>query len=474
MCESTHRKNVFVSLVFLLGALLIFLLMAMPADLQTVYEHNWVCDSICLYLSLMVLVILYAKGKFDITSSLPFASGIYIIMFFVTPLYDISVGDTSVFGVTDLFDYGVKGSIVALAGFISFCICYVMKYHPIDSSTRDATSWTISESLKEKIVQILILFWVVDFVVAIYIVAITQGFSISYILSFGLIGDSSAFETTSTTLGFIGQFTRSIVTVYLLYFSISDSTAWKIVLFAFTALVEIINGFRYMIVILVVGLFFFIHISNKKRINLFKVLILLALMSIIIGIVGYSRNSVRGGNGFSIDGFGISSITDAILGNFRIYKSYYSVIKAVPNMTPYIYFDQIVVYTIIMAIPRTIWPSKPLNPGTKAQLYGMNAAAVASGFAYPCLGEYYYGFGELGVVVFMGILGRWLASLSNQYRKNAKSAFDIVLYCVTIPLTLQLLIRGYTPSNFYLVLALFIPYWLVNSILRKQMTLLER
>lgn len=136
-------------------------------------------------------------------------------------------------------------------------------------------------------------------------------------------------------------------------------------------------------------------------------------------------------------------------------------------MTGYIYFDQIFMYTIIMIVPRAIWPQKPGNPGTKAQLYGLNQAAVSSGFAYPCLGEYYYSFGTIGVVFFMGVIGHWLANAALKYRVNSSKDIDLVIYSVTVAMMLQLLIRGYTPGNFYLVLALYIPYWIVDSYYKK-------
>lgn len=467
--ESTNRRNNTVIMLFCFLVSILFLDLITPANLSIVYRNNWICDSICLELSLLTLILLYNKGKIDIYSPVVFVSAIYILMFFITPLYDIYVGETSVFGVTDLFNYGVKGSLVALLGFWSFLFFYFVRYQSIDFAKGDRCAYELPSSLKRNVEQLVLVAWIFVFCLGIFIVIATQGFSISYILSFGLLGNSTAFETTSTSLGFIGQFTRSIVTLYLIYFSVSKNRTGKIVLFILTAGLETINGFRYMIVILVCGLFFFYHMKAKKKISGVKIAGIVLLLAIIVGVVGYTRNAVRSGMGVQMSGFTMQSIMDAVLGNFRIYKSYYSIIKAVPAMTNYIYFDQILIYTLVMAIPRAIWPGKPLNPGTEAQLYGMNAAAVASGFAYPCLGEYYYGFGTIGVIVFMGMLGSWQAKNSNKYRSNASTELDFVIYCISVPLMLQLVIRGYTPSNFYLILALFIPYWIFNSYIRKRL-----
>lgn len=467
--KSTSRRTNTAIMLFCFIASILFLVLITPTNLSPVYRNNWICDSVCFELSFFTLIFLYNKGKTDIFSPIVFVSAIYILMFFITPMYDIYVGETSVFGVTDLFNYGVKGSLVAFLGFWSFILFYLLKYQPINFTEKDEFAYELPVSLKQNIEHLVLFAWTVDLCLGIFIVAITQGSSISYILSFGLIGNSTAFETTTTTLGFIGQFTRSIVTLYLIYFSVSNNKIGKIVLFILTAGLETINGFRYMIVILVFSLFLFHHMKEKKKISGLTLVGIVALLAIVVGVVGYTRNSVRTGFGIQMSGFTIQSILDAVLGNFRIYKSYYSVIKAVPAMTNYIYFDQILIYTLVMAIPRAIWPGKPLNPGTEAQLYGMNAIAVASGFAYPCLGEYYYGFGTIGVIVFMGMLGAWQAKNSNKYRRNAVTELDFVIYCISVPLMLQLLIRGYTPSNFYLILSLFIPYWIFNSYIRKRL-----
>lgn len=463
MTRGLSRKDIFGILIlcFLLSVPLF--LFAMPDGLDEVYYHNWICDMICFLISFAVLIGMYAKGRIDIFSPVVFVSVIYILMFFIAPVYQIAVGETSIFGVTDLFDYGVKGSIVALLGFLSFCAVYMRRYQKIPENRGEGSVGRLSAEARRNLSKWVLLAWTLDFVLGLTIVAATQGFSISYILTFGMMGGAEVFETTSTTLGFIGQFTRSIVSLYLIYFCVSDKKVMKGILFVLTAGLEVINGFRYMIVILICGLFYLYHMLRGKKISLVKLLGMSVLLAVLIGIVGYTRNSVRAGTGFSMEGFGLSTIMDAVIGNFEIYKSYYSIIKAVPAMTPYLYFDQIVVYTLVMAIPRAIWPGKPSNPGTEAQLYGINRYAVVGGFAYPCLGEYYYGFGTIGVVVFMGIIGAWLAKISNRYRRNAQTELDLVIYCIAVPLMLQLLIRGYTPSNFYLVLALFIPYWAVKA-----------
>ncbi len=444
-------------------ALCLWLLVIQPSGISSTLISNWVVDVLCLFIAGISLAILNSNGKCDLLSAPFFVGTIYIIMFFITPLYDIYIGETTIFEATDIFDYGIIGSLVALAGFIIFCFVYNKKCEVI----ANPRILTLREDVRAYIEKIAISFWLIEFIVGIVCVVVTQGFSVSYILTFGLYGDANAYETSATFLGFICQFTRGVVPLSLIIFALSKKKKLIYGIILLTAMFEMINGFRYMIVIMICGFFFFNYISKSKKVDPVRLIVLSLVLCFVVGIVGYSRNSVRTGAGFDGGGFGFQDIMDALLGNFRIYKSYYAVIKAVPSMTPYLYFDQMLIYTMIMAIPRMIWPNKPLNPGTAAQYYGMGQTAVDSGYAYPNLGEYYYSFGTFGVLFFMGWFGYWLAKTTNKYRTHALNIFDIVKYCITVPLTLQLLIRGYMPSNFYLIIALYFPCWYLSRKISK-------
>ena len=442
----------------------LFILAYTPDNLSVVLVRNWYLDIFCLLVSSICMLRLNAKGKCDLLSAPFFVGVVYIIMFFITPLYDIYIGETTIFEAKDLFDYGIEGSIVALISFVCFCFIFDSRYK---ASQYRPTYSVLTEHARKKVERIVLIFWVVEFVVGMICVIVTQGFSISYILTFGLVGDADFYESSNSLLGFIAQFTRGVVPLSIMLFAISKRKALVYTILLLTAMFEVINGFRYMIVIMVCGFFYFHYISQNKKVSPTKLLTLVLGLCFIVGIVGFSRNSVRTGAGFDSEGFGIDSIIDALLGNFRIYKSYYAVIKAVPTMTPYLYFDQMLFYTLIMAIPRMLWPGKPLNPGTAAQYYGMGQSAVDSGYAYPNLGEYYYSFGFIGCVFFMGWFAWWLAKMTTRYRNNAHNIIEVVWFCITVPLTLQLLIRGYTPSNFYLIIALFFPCWYINRYISK-------
>ncbi|MEE3458423.1 MAG: O-antigen polymerase [Candidatus Faecousia sp.] len=453
-----------ISLIFILT---IVLLILMPTEIDEEFADTWLACTFSLAISLFVLLHMYMKYDLDFFSPVVYVSLLYLIMFFVTPIYDITVGETDCFGVTDLFLYGVKGSFVALAGFLSFCFFYQFRQNRLLKKPEPVQELKLSDADREKLAQNLLAAWVLVVFLAIVLTVFTTGFSISYMLSFGLTGSVTDRNSNHASLGFLIQFTRCIVTIAVLYFCYSKNKTLRYVVLFVTALVEVSNGFRYMIVILLVSVFYVQYLVLGRKIKIGHAIMVLVLLMLIIGLIGYTRDAVRRGEGADTSGFSLKFVFDALLSNFRIYKSYYGVIKAVPQIVPYIYFDQIVVYTLIMAIPRAIWKGKPTSSNSVAQLYGLNYTAVQSGFAYPCIGEYFEGFGLFGVLFFMGCYGAWLSRISVKYRIRCRCAADYVYYAVIVATMLQLIIRGYTPSNFYLVVTLSVPYWLTISYIKK-------
>jgi oligosaccharide repeat unit polymerase len=114
-----------------------------------------------------------------------------------------------------------------------------------------------------------------------------------------------------------------------------------------------------------------------------------------------------------------------------------------------------------MFIPRLIWKNKPQPITRKVITASVSGYASWAGTAYPYIGEYYHEFGIIGVIVFMYLLGRFSARLKElMYKKDLHS---LVCYVSLYPLLFQVLIRGYTPSNFYMILMVFLPVLIEKS-----------
>ena len=418
-------------------------------------------------ISLILLFIIYNCLKLDLIDPLVFVSIIYIMMFFFCPIYDIYTENTIVFGVHDLFDYGISGSFYALLGYIAFIFSYTffrLKYRKRKSKNIKRMIY-INTS---RIARIAFIVWCLCFLIEMLIIVIVKGYNISYILTLGFIGENQIqYEFSNSMLGFIDQATRAIVPLYLIYYYFGEKKILKYIMFILNCIIILITGFRYLVVIFVLSVMIFEFILENKRIRIDKILFIGLMLALIISMIGYTRNSMRSGIGSSLEGFTLNTILETIMDNFGIYKCYYAVIKATPNLTPYIFADQMIVYTAILFVPRVLWKGKPGNPGTTVQLYGLNKVAVLSGYAYPCLGEYYYSFGLIGIIFFMGLFGWWMSKTIVKYRKSVRDPFNFMIYSLIVAVTFQLLIRGYTPTNFYLVMVLIIPCILFKKLNKK-------
>lgn len=451
------KKSVVLILISMVAAT--FLCIMEPTSLSGVLKMNYRVDLICLFLLTIVFIYIADKDSTGIFSPIFLFSMVYIIMFFVTPIYDIWNDNTSVFGVTDLFDYGVKSSFYALLGYFSFALCYGYYSHKKAVRT-DLCAEGVYYHV-HNIAQLALLGWLSAFLLEIILIIFTKGYSLRYILTLGFGGsNSTSYEYSNSFLGFIEQATRSVIPFYLLYFHFAKGKMMKVFMMLGTCIIFMISGFRYLAVVFLLSVFFFYYINKKKKPHMITVIGMVVLLLLLVSAVGFIRGSMRRGAGSSLDGFQLADILQTVMDNFGIYKSYYAVVKAVPDLTNYIYADQMIIYTLILFIPRLIWRNKPGNPGTAAQLYGLNQAAVSSGYAYPCLGEYYYSFGLLGIIICLGIFGRCLSAVKVKYRDQTQDPVDYMIYSIYVTVVFQLIIRGYTPTNFYLVLVLVLPlYW---------------
>lgn len=458
--DDIRKRNGVIIYFFYLFCLVGFCVLFAPDyEIDSIYTTYYWIDALYLFLC----SIFYSWGvytrKFDLFSPITIFSALYIIMFFFMPIYDISVGEVLWFG-QDLFDYGIKASTIAFVGYMSFFTFYIVKF-----SYGRFPNNKLEKNIQIKgkmLVPVIVVGYIICLLANIYYMVFANGNSVLYILTLGMLGSARQYSV-GENIGAISMLSYSLPSFTLLYVEYGKKKTLKIVFFALMFVLQVARGFRFFIIQIVImfGAYYFLRENKKPRIK--DILTLGICLMIPIVLMTLFRNGIRSGQGMDLSIVNGESIVDAldaaIFDNFRIYKTYYGLIKAVPQMTNYLYGGQMIVYTAIMLIPRAIWHSKPGNPGTVAQLLALGNAAVVGGSAYPGLGEYYYDSGIFGVIVWSAIFGLWLSKMQRRYRYFAESPVDLMVYCTTLGLILQLVIRGYTPSNFWMFIFCMIPYW---------------
>lgn len=451
------------------ATLLLMMCLLIPKGVEGVYQANYILDSVCIVICMVLYINLYRSGKADLFSPCSFFSLLYIVMFYVTPIYDIITGECLWFGV-DLFDQGIKSSLYALVGYFAFYI--VTKYRFTIGKKHVRFSANCSFESKEDafcLTNYAIVFIAFGYCTCLlanifYLVA-SGGTSVLYILTMGLAGSTG--NNTAADIGAISMLSYALPSFTLLYFEYGKNRFLKVLAFLVMFELQVARGFRFFILQIVVMFGAYYYLRNEKKPRLVHLLLIAFLTLIPLVLMTLFRSNMRAGMGIDlsiINGNAVSEALDAAFwDNLRIYKNYYALVKVVPKETSYLFGAQTIIYTVIMLIPRAIWSSKPGNPGTVAQRIALGNAAVKGGSAYPALGEYYYDFGVVGILFWMIVFGLFLRKIENKYRYGSSSHIDLMVYCTILGTVLQFTIRGYMPSNFWMLVFCMIPYWLMKK-----------
>ena len=132
----------------------------------------------------------------------------------------------------------------------------------------------------------------------------------------------------------------------------------------------------------------------------------------------------------------------------------------------YTFGKAIFIDTIVTVIPRAIWPGKPLaidNALNLAIRRSTSDIVVKSyAMAVPSIGEMYVDFGMIGTTIICGWLGSKARKITAWYQKPNKDFIDLVNYGVFFGVLFILVMRGCMPNNFYYVIFLIWPNWVVR------------
>lgn len=415
-------------------------------ELYSCYQH------ILVQLIIFVLVFFYLvfKKNIDIIEPISLITVIHLLLFEITPLISIYSNDILWFD-----EYVWDGCI--LATWIS-TLGYFFLLFGYFGLSNNKMDYGVKKTIKnpKKIYRVNLMIWAIAFMSnCIYLV--TEGKNVLYILTFGGSGTVDANLVNNSSFAFLGAIAYAMISSYLYIFVLSKNKLIKCILFYLMLSSFFLCGFRFIIVAVIVSPLILICLKNQKRLSIVQVLIVLLLLSFMVGFVGLIRDSVRIGEKFN-DIFSILNveyIKDILIENFSIYKTYYGIVANIPSKMGYTMGSVMIIYTLVMFIPRGIWPNKPYPISQKVNAIAVSEYASKAGTAYPYIGEYYHEFGICGVCIFMFLLGKICKYLKKYiYKKDLNS---MVLYSSIFPLLLQIMIRGYTPSNFYLILFVMFP-----------------
>lgn len=433
-------------------------------SLMTEYFKEYIVLLISYFLVGGLFILTVTKYKIDIFQPFILISVIYICMFSITPIIFILNGKTDVHGV-DVMSGCIKATLIYIISYIAFVIGYV-SYRVKPNKNNRLERYSINDLNKNKILSICYIIWGIAYIITIFYM-LSTGSSIIQILTIGSKASKTEVINTSV-LGFLSNFSYCLIIPWLYICYLGKNTILKLIISYLTVGVYVIRGFRFIIIIMAIS---FIIVYYRKRMKLPKVTTLLVILCsglIFIGALGYARNSFRTGVEVNWSEFNVDSILYALESNFDIYKTFYGIVEHYPSEYSYTFGKSMILETITMFVPRAIWPEKPLAVDASVvkaisrsvSEFAINNAAMAT----PNIGEFYVDFGILGCIVCMFLFGSAAKCTTKFYFIRSSNINYIILYSVIMPTFLQLVIRGYMPSNFYLVAFLLVPFYSIRLV----------
>ena len=441
------------------------ILLLFPFDAEAQYAQ---CYAACTMLLLIGVTCCYDISTRNPAPLDPFyvVSVIYMFMYSICPMYDIIIGKYTWYGYS-VFRNGLLATAIAAIGYMAFYLVYrnVFK-RPRNIHAYKSLDFT-NKSIPKYFIGTIVGIWLFCFVSnAFYMVS--GGNSLAYCLSLGFFGEGGG-QSSAESLGFVSMFSYALPAATLLYCQYGKGRLIKVVMVYLMLVLQISRGFRFIVIQIALMLLIYYRLKNKRYPN--KALVVSAAI-ILLGallLMTMFRNDVRSGAGMDIAAVTGTALSDAFddmfWENLRIYKNFYGMVGVIPKFFPFCYGDEIIVGTLVMLVPRVLWPSKPSMYGGESlvTLLGPN---IASGQAYPGLGEYYYALGVVGVIVMMGIQALLMKYMSTR-KGSSDDPLDWIMYATVVSCNLQLVIRGYMPSNFWLVVFSIIPIFAIRAIFGK-------
>ena len=401
-------------------------------DLFDLYIPFFVCDYLCLVLSPIVFLV---NNTAD-------CHGLYIM------------------------DGCAKATFVHIVAFTSFSIFYFCKntdnIYKIDEKVYEDKSIPIVLS------GAILLWWIFFAVSLLYI--IFSGKSLMYILTLGFNGEASNNVSDESSFKFLINFSYCLIGLWLYILNYSNNRIFRVFVTVMTAIIYLIRGTRFIVVLMAMSYFVFYYFKNRRYPKVRTLVTIVIAFLVFITLMGYSRTGLRSGMGINIEGVGLDAFYHALETNFDIYKTYYGVVVDVPNIIGYSFGKALCFDTLAYMVPRFLWPSKPTGTDIslfKAMIESLSYRVVnGSSMSTVWLTELYIDFGYLGAIIVPAIYGAIMCRWKKLYKNYNGDILSIIMYSILYGSIMQLVTRGYMSMNFWMLVFLLLPCWLLSFIRR--------
>lgn len=450
-----------ITVLILVGLNFIYLYPFGQADLP---RSNYILLLICYFFVASLLIWKIIRSDIYLFEPIVLVTALYMGIFILRPMLDISNFDTVKYGI-DISDGSKKATLIFMISFLSFFISYFYNFSRRKVQILSPLYYrNVPQNKEQFVVLISLTIWLFSFICSL-IFLLANGYGFLYILTIGASG-SAIVDENSASLAFLSKFSICLVTSWLYIFVYSKSKLLKIILFILTVIIFLVYGGRAMLLICLLAPVTYYYVSKKKSPSLPTVFTMLIGLLSISTIMQFARWGIRSGDEIVIPKLSFETLFLPFDSEFTTYKVFYGMVKNIPTEMGYLFGEQMIYYTLVMFIPRAIWPGKPDAPVREILEVSLNQLAVISGAAYPNIGEFYVEFGILGCIIFMFLFGLYAKRLKKLYLIGESKSHALILYSVLFPLLFQFTIRGYMPSNFYTLLLAILPCIIIKKLIQ--------
>lgn len=254
-----------------------------------------------------------------------------------------------------------------------------------------------------------------------------------------------------------------ILAFIILIYEKKFNKIWHWVILAASILCYMILGFRYRILLLIIGVIYHFVITNRLSFKtIVKWIFISWTISYAINFITLNRRALRT---LEFNDVTFESKVENGLSPYQLvmhqtdnYKTEMMVVKYMKdNNVDYDYGESMFTHIFIRIIPATFFENdkKPEIPQLNVIKKSFNSKeGIYAGAAVSNIIEYYIAFGIAGIVVFMIILGAFLGYVSK--KNNINNPRDRVIIVMIAMVMFQEMTRGYLPQNVTLLVFLLI------------------
>lgn len=403
----------------------------------------------------------------DIFSPFYLVTLLYVIVFVLGPLYYILRGMNTVEGLS-VFDYLPEATLAFTVGyFFYFCGTFLgdKSLLSLKMNNKIERSYELDE-LSYYAPGIVRYAWLV------YIFGMICGFlyyrstgrSIAMMLSFGQLGTGT--ETTKIIggVGFLVYFFDLPIASLMLLIKYGKKRLLIWIAVIVYVIVTITAGFRYLPMCFGLAFITERYLCKEKRPSIFQTIVAIIVAFCFVGIIGIFRSAMKVGGTIELSDVNFEAVLNSFRFNSDIFYPFYCLVHSMNDGTVVCHMGKGILYIAIMMIPRAIWTSKPTSFGMTA--FEAMWGSSMGGAAYPNVGEFYYEFGFIGMIICMFIFGLWIQRRFKMTLYSNPNSIDIISYAILYGYMLQFVNRGYIAGWFYDLLFFLLPIWGLRIYLR--------